>query len=354
MSENTTMLIEAAGKMFADLCTRQALDAAESAFPQTMWADIEAGGFPAMLASESDGGIAAAPSDAVAVLRVAGRHSVPLPLAETMVARWLMSEASVAPIAGPLTIALGSETQRCQLKGRGRNRTLHGREDAVAWARDAKSIVVIVPKAKGVVLCMVEPSRFESEARRNIAGEPRDRIAANGIVPGAVAALDNISIDKVLCMAALFRAALSVGALGQVLDLCVKYTPERIQFGRPLSRLQAIQQQLAVLAGSVAASAAITEAAGCTVNQLDGKLMVAVARSRVADAIDTATGIAHQVHGAIGFAREYMLHFSTRRLWAWRDEYGAAVAWREFVGRTFVGTPADELWPALAAVGSNG
>ena len=354
MSENTTLLTDAANKLFADLCTRQALDAAEHAFPHHMWAQIEAGGFPAMLAKESDGGIAATSSDAVAVLRIAGRHSVPLPLAETMVARWLMSEAGVPPVAGPLTIALGNDSQRWQLKDSGASHRLHGREDAVAWARDAKAILVAVPEGTGLALCMADPSQFESAARCNIAGEPRDRIAANGIVPSSVAMLENISIDKVLCMAALFRAALSVGALAQVLDLCVTYTQQRVQFGRPLSRLQAVQQQLAVLAGAVAASAAITEAAGCTVDFKDGKLMVAVARSRVADAIDSAAGIAHQVHGAIGFTREYLLHFSTRRLWAWRDEYGAAVAWREYVGRTFVGTPADELWPALAAVGSKG
>ena len=352
MNETTTMLTEAATRVFADLCTRQALDAAESAFPQSLWAEVEAAGFPAMLAHERDGGIAASPSDAVAVLRVAGRYSVPLPLAETMIARRLLSQAGLPSVAGPLAIALGTANKRWRLEGAAKNRKLYGTEDSVAWGVDAQACIVVVDEGTGITLGIVEPASLKTEVRRNIAGESRDRLAADGLPVSTTAHLDQLNLEKVFCMAALFRAALIVGALEQVLDLCVRYTQERVQFGRPLSRLQAIQQQLAVLAGSVAASAAITDAATAAVDHKDGKLMVAAARARLADAIDTATGIAHQVHGAIGFAREYTLHFSTRRLWAWRDEYGTAVQWREYVGRTFAGTPADALWPALAAVGS--
>lgn len=350
MIQITMMLTEAADKLFADLCTRQVLDAAESAFPQGLWTQAEAAGLPAMLAQERDGGIAASFADAVAVLRVAGRYSVPLPLAETMVARWLLSVAGLPPIEGPLALALG---KKWRLEGAGSKRKLHGMEDAVAWASDAKACVLIMPEGAGIALAVVDPAKLECAARRNIAGEPRDRISANGVAPASVTCVAQISHDRVLSMMALLRAALIVGALEQVLDLSVRYAQERVQFGRPLAKLQAIQQQLAVLAGDAAASSAITDAAAAAADRNDAKLMVAAARARLADAIDSATGIAHQVHGAIGFAREYALHFSTRRLWAWRDEYGTAVEWRECLGRAFVGTPADELWPALSAAGAN-
>jgi acyl-CoA dehydrogenase len=348
MSETTNLLTDAAGRLFADLCTRQTLDAAEQAFPLEMWAQVEESGFPAMLAPEQDGGIGASWSDAVAVMRLAGRWSLPLPLAETMVARWLLARAGLQPVTGPLALALGTDAAPWRLA----SGKLYGREDAVAWGRDARAILVIAAADAGIAACVVGPGALQIEARRNIAGEPRDRLSADGIVSDAVAHAGQIERDDVLCMVALLRAAQCAGALEALLELCVSYTKERVQFGRPLSRLQAVQQQLAVLAGQVAASAAITEAAAVAAGCSNAKLMVAAARSRIADAIDTATGIAHQVHGAIGFAREYPLHFSTRRLWAWRDEYGAAVQWRETLGRAFAGTPADALWPALADLAS--
>jgi acyl-CoA dehydrogenase len=187
--------------------------------------------------------------------------------------------------------------------------------------------------------------------RRNIAGEARDGLTADGVTVAEAARLERPDFDEVFRMAALFRAGLMSGALQQLLDLSVAYVGQRVQFGRPLGRFQAVQQQLAVLAGSVAASSAITNAAACVVERADGELMVAAARSRLADAVDAGNAIAHQVHGAMGFVREYQLHLSTRRLWAWRDEYGTAVQWRERLGRAFAGTPANELWSKLALVG---
>ena len=47
----------------------------------------------------------------------------------------------------------------------------------------------------------------------------------------------------------------------------------------------------------------------------------------------TATRAAHQAHGAMGMTREYPLHHSTRRLWAWRHEAGSAGEWAQRVGR---------------------
>ncbi|MBI4190009.1 MAG: acyl-CoA dehydrogenase [Betaproteobacteria bacterium] len=354
MSDIANMLTETATRLFSELCTKAVLAAAETGnFPQALWVAVEEAGFASMLAMEQDGGIAASAPDAVTLLRVAGRFSAPVPLAETMIARWLLSQAGLSAGTGPLTIALGGMTaDGWRLEGSGKNWTLHGKEHAVPWGSSAKSVVVVVGEGTGITLGVVDPTQLKTEARRNIAGEPRDELIANVASVTKVAHLAGLDHDRVFRMAALFRAGLIVGALDSILELSVRYVGERVQFGRPLARLQAIQQQLAVLAGSVAASSAITDAAACVIEREDGRLMIAAARARLADAIDTATGIAHQVHGAMGFAREYALHLNTRRLWAWRDEYGTAVQWRERLGRSFAGIAADDLWPALALVGA--
>ncbi|HTE14344.1 MAG TPA: acyl-CoA dehydrogenase family protein [Burkholderiales bacterium] len=351
MSDITAMLVETATRIFSDHCTKSVLDAAETgAFPQALWSEVEVSGIASMLTPERDGGILASPADAVSILRVAGRYSAPVPLAETMIARWLFSKATV-PIGSEPTSIVFLRGKTCwQFGGQESHRTLSGRQQAVPWGGSVKSILV-VGADEGTTLGVVEAARLGVQARRNIAGEPRDQLDADK-VPFMEVHLPDVNADFVFDLASLFRGALICGALERILELSVLYASDRIQFGRPLSKFQAVQQQLAVLAGEVASATAITDAAARVVGREDGNLMIAAMRSRLANAIDTGTAIAHQVHGAIGFAREYALHSSTRRLWAWRDEYGSAVEWRERLGRAFAGTPADELWPKLSVIGA--
>jgi acyl-CoA dehydrogenase len=76
-------------------------------------------------------------------------------------------------------------------------------------------------------------------------------------------------------------------------------------------------------------------------------VLIAAARSRLGDAADVAIRIGHQVHGAIGFSREYALNFRTRRLMAWRDDYGSIAYWTERVGERFLGLTRDAVWPLV-------
>ena len=54
---------------------------------------------------------------------------------------------------------------------------------------------------------------------------------------------------------------------------------------------------------------------------------------RVGEAAGTGAAIAHQVHGAMGFTYEHSLHHATRRLWAWREEFGNEAVWATRLGR---------------------
>src|SRR5207248_4651288 len=56
----------------------------------------------------------------------------------------------------------------------------------------------------------------------------------------------------------------------------------------------------------------------------------------------------YQVHGAMGFTQEHPLHFATRRLWAWRDEWGAESYWQERIGRMICAAGGEGFWPLLA------
>ncbi len=81
-------------------------------------------------------------------------------------------------------------------------------------------------------------------------------------------------------------------------------------------------------------------------------MLAAAARARLADATDAAIAISHQVHGAIGFSREYALNHRTKRLMAWRNDYGSIPYWRRTLGRNFLSHSRETLWPAVADAGS--
>jgi hypothetical protein len=49
----------------------------------------------------------------------------------------------------------------------------------------------------------------------------------------------------------------------------------------------------------------------------------------------------------MGMTQEYRLHHFSRRLWAWRNEYGDEQHWAARLGRVVVAGGADGLYPAL-------
>lgn len=160
--------------------------------------------------------------------------------------------------------------------------------------------------------------------------------------------------DALALMGAAVRSMQMAGALQSILDRSVAYAKERIAFERPIGGFQAVQHNLARLAGETAAALA---AAGSAADAIASEpsfndavfLEVASAKIRVAEAATAGAAIAHQVHGAIGYSREHVLHCYTQRLLAWRDDFGSESAWAVRLGERVARQGADALWPALAA-----
>jgi acyl-CoA dehydrogenase len=159
--------------------------------------------------------------------------------------------------------------------------------------------------------------------------------------------------QPVWTLGALARSLMMVGALESALEQSVRYAGERVQFGKPIGRNQALQQQLALMAGDVAAArmAALTAAADAPDSARPdapaAAFSIAVAKVRCGEAATSACAIAHQVHGAIGFTREHPLHFATRRLWAWREQFGSDAHWAARLGALAIAAGGSGFWPAL-------
>jgi len=159
--------------------------------------------------------------------------------------------------------------------------------------------------------------------------------------------------QPVWTLGALARSAMLVGALESALEQSVRYASERVQFGRPIGHQQALQQQVALVAGDVAAArvaalAACADAPCLASPSVDtAAFSAAVAKVRCGEAATRAAGIAHQVHGAIGFTQEHALHFATRCLWAWREEFGSDADWAARLGRAAIAGRSAAFWPAV-------
>jgi acyl-CoA dehydrogenase len=68
-----------------------------------------------------------------------------------------------------------------------------------------------------------------------------------------------------------------------------------------------------------------------------------------ADAVSVGTALAHGIHGAIGLASEHFLQLVTRRLWAWRSEYGSREVWARHLGRLACEGGESQFWPAITS-----
>jgi len=288
------------------------------------------------------GGAGATMADGFAVLRVAGRFAAPVPLAETLMAGWLLARAGIKVPGGPLTIAPIHADGRIML----REGRLAGRARRVPFAHNASHIAVLVHEHEPAVALVATP-RLSISQSTSLAGEPQGDVSFDGVVPEAVqtVALDQ---DRLVTFGAAVRLQQMAGALEKILEQSVQYALDRSQFGRPIAKFQAVQHNLATLAGEVAAASAAADAAAeaCSGAEI-GLAEVAIAKVRGGEAAGTGAAIAHQVHGAMGFTYEHSLHHATRRLWAWREEFGNEAVWAQRLGQMVAARGADQLWPFI-------
>ncbi|KMO33598.1 hypothetical protein VQ02_20550 [Methylobacterium variabile] len=338
------MLRETADRLLADRLTPQArARSAAGEWPDELWAALDEVGLPAAILPEEAGGFGVPVADALSLLTVAGSHALQLPLADTMLAGLVLARAGIEVPAGPLAVAQGCEA-RLDPAGRAT-----GHAWGVPWGRHARAVVVLADGPGGPVLVALPQAALTVEPGADIAGDPSDTVRFE-----AVAAPSAPAPPSAACLraaGAATRALMIAGALGAVSTMTAGYARERRQFGRAIGQFQAVQQNLAVLAGQAASAAAAAGLAAEAVAAWGPGLLpaVAAAKVRTGEAAGQAAAIAHQVHGAIGFTQEHRLHHYTRRLWAWRDAFGREAEWAQVLGRHLIAAGPDGLWPAITA-----
>lgn len=158
---------------------------------------------------------------------------------------------------------------------------------------------------------------------------------------------DCILIDPTPNQRAFAVIAQIAGALDAALALSVEHANTRVQFGKPLAKLQAVQQSLAVFASEVAAADVAGQAAAQALDTGEAGFEIAAAKLRANLAAVAGAAIAHQIHGAIGFTRDHPLHKFTVRLSDWCSTCGNTRYWSERLGQLVCTAGIEHFWPTL-------
>lgn len=355
MNDTRRIIRETAHRMFADHCTPETLEAAESgALPSELWNALTESGLLLAGIEEAAGGAGGDLGDSLDVLHTAGRFAVPGPIAETLIASWMLSEAGLEIPDGPLTIAIEADTLPAVRIVEG-GWLLSGAAAGVPWPNEAARLVVIAKSDDGTGnrVCAVEAPAGVHSTGSNLAGEPRDDVLLEDVIvaPGdTVKAPPTLELEAIREFGALCRAQQIAGALERVLELAIDHANVREQFGRPIGAFQAVRQQIAVLATQVAAANRAAQRAVETVGSGEAAMQIAIAKSRTGEAAGIAAAIAHQIHGAMGITHEHTLHHFTRRLWTWRDDFGPEKYWNGRLGRAAAAAGSDGLWPLITTL----
>lgn len=139
-----------------------------------------------------------------------------------------------------------------------------------------------------------------------------------------------------LALQACLYAAQMAGAMQRVLDMTLQYANQRVQFGRPIGKFQAIQHQLAVMAEQALAARMAAQIGCASSGLLPDRLRAAIAKARTSEAAVEVAALSHSIHGAIGFTHEFDLQIYTRRLHHWRLGAGSESHWHDVLGAALV------------------
>jgi acyl-CoA dehydrogenase len=352
-NDSDHIVTESAARIFADLADPQTINRLDNgAWKAPFWQALSDAGLPLAWVPERLGGAGATLAEGFAVLGVAGRFAVAVPLAETLLAGWLLTRAGVAAPNGSMTIAPSRPSDRIIFDNDG---TLSGSVIGIPFAAEAQHIAVLAHGEEGVVVALVAASDCTICEGRTLAGDPSNIVRFQRVKPLRYARAPlGLDYTALMLMGSVSRSVQTAGALESILSLSVSYANERVAFERPIGKFQAVQHNLARLAGETAIALAASGSAASTIGQSDSFdetefFEGASAKIRCAEAATDGAAIAHQVFGAIGFTKEHILHRFTLRILAWRDDFGSESYWAAELGRHVAQEGADEFWPMVAS-----
>ena len=287
-----------------------------------------------LLMKEEFGGANFCFADIVPLIKLSAKYGLPLPFSETIIANYILSESNVKPTNDFSTLCC--ETSNITMV----NDKVSGVLRSVPYLNITNFILAKINFNKKDYLIYFENKSGKPTQLKNFLAEPRFDLKIEN--EDLIYFLDFPSKIDFENLISNIKSIQSVGAMEKILELCINYCSDRKQFGRSLSKFQMIQNHISEIALETAASGA---SIAIFQNQSKNKELnenffdlknTAIAKIRTGLASGKIIASSHQVHGAMGFTKEYELSYFTKNLNSWRNDFGNETYWQNILGEMFI------------------
>ncbi len=353
-SEEQSLLRDSVDRFLRDHYSheqRRALAACAAGYSPDHWQSFAELGWLALPFSEADGGLGGSAVDMMVLMEGLGAGAILEPYLATVIlaggvlrhgaADDLRSTVLPALIEGQEIWALAHwEPQArfdllhvaCRARELDGTPVLTGEKTVVLHGPNADHLIVSAATADGVVLYWVAPDAagLGMQAYRTVDGLPAcdltltDTPARAVIVPpaDATAVLAQMADDAIAAL-----CAEAVGAMQRLLDMTTAYTKDRVQFGQPIAKFQALRHRMAEMAIAVEEARSMALYLALTLDQPDSagvsrQKAAAAAKAKIGDAARFVGQNAIQLHGAMGVTEEMPIGDLFRRLMLFETLFG--------------------------------
>ena len=317
----------------------------EKGYSPQLWKKMAEQGWMGLVIPENYGGAGMSLCELVVLLEEFGRALVPGPFISTVVlaATPIMEAGSeeqkkqyltkIAAGETIMTLALTEPSAKWSADGvtltakkDGGDYVLNGTKLFVPDAHVSDYMVVVARTGgsgeDGITLLIVDSKSpgIKFDVLKTIAADKQCEVTFENVKVPAANLLGAEGkgwpvVEKTEKVATVAACAYLVGLSQMDFDVTLNYAKERVQFGRPIGSFQAIQHKLADAVIDVDGSRFITYKAAWSMaeGEPDADLMISMAKAWASDASRRVVAHGQQIHGGIGFTKEYKIQLYFRR-----------------------------------------
>ncbi|HXH23201.1 MAG TPA: acyl-CoA dehydrogenase family protein [Dehalococcoidia bacterium] len=367
LSEEQEMLRNVARDFLEKECPEQHvrdMEEDEKGYSPELWKKMAEQGWQGLIIPEAYGGAGFGFMDLIILIEEFGRALVPGPFIPTTVAaialleagneeqkkQWLPRIASGEQI---WTLAFTEPSARFDAEGvqltarkEGNEYVLNGTKLFVRDSHVADNMVVVARTGgsgeDGISLFVVDAKApgVTHTLLRTIASDKQTEIKFENVRVPAANLLGEEGkawpvFKKIANKATVIECAYLVGLAQQDFEITINYAKERVQFGRPIGSFQAIQHKAADMVTDVDGSRYIMYKAAWAVaeDEPDADEQVHMAKAWISEASRRVVAHGQQIHGGIGFTKDYKIQLYFRRQKAAELAWGDADFHRELVAQ---------------------
>ena len=370
LDDQEVQIKEAASEFLAGECSSALVRKIETdalQYSPALWTKFAENGWLQLCLSEKNGGEALPLTYLGLLFELVGYHIAPIPLHATMVPAMVIDrhgspeqqQLLQGVLAGELILshAVAEKngrwtTDSIVLDGRvqGNELVLNGVKSFVGSFRASQLCLVLyrdaqAPHNLGAVLVPTNAQGLSSEALVSMAKDGEANLKFDNVrVPLSArigqSADGNAIAHEVMDLSAVLYASMMAGAGQRTLDMAVAHAKQREAFGQPIGAFQAIQHLCANMVNAIDGTTMLSrEALWRMDQQLPFRVNVAQAKSFGNEQCMMVVRSAQQIHGGMGFIRDFDLNLWYRRVASWSLRGGTAAEHRRTIAAALLDQP---------------